>query len=251
LLSSFVVGLKILAIGTNIVVEYRAFCVWVMVFCQNHLFLGIGAAYGRTITVIALSNPSGTDALNPGYFMRMLLVGSPQYLAFVWSGGAQQPLKVKTGYHVLKFAVAIVAFYLRVKRFKTRRQNDCPYFYFYLLRRLIEVYGVVLTYSFANAAFLLFEVKATFINIRDEGNRLCKVYMDGFVLRYFLVKSIRVLDRAVLNAGGAACAFILYNVSGLSDQSYRKVSCFPFYTANFSVRQNFYVWVPADLDQLG
>ena len=68
--------------------EYRALCLCVMIFCQNHLFLGIGAAYGRTIAVFARSNPSGTDALNPGYFMGMLLVGSAQYLTFVWPRGA-------------------------------------------------------------------------------------------------------------------------------------------------------------------
>jgi len=75
--------------------------------------------------------------------------------------------------------------------------------------------------------------------------------MDGFIRRYFLIKLIRVFDRAVLDTGGATRAFVLYNVSGLSDQGNLKVSCFPFYTVNFSIRQDFYVWMPADLDQFG
>ena len=34
-------------------------------------------------------------------------------------------------------------------------------------------------------------------------------------------------------------------------QRYVKVSCFPFYTFNFSIGEDFYIWMPADLDQLG
>jgi hypothetical protein len=45
-LCSLVESLKILAIGANIVMEDRALGLCVMIFCQNHLFLGIGAAYG-------------------------------------------------------------------------------------------------------------------------------------------------------------------------------------------------------------
>ena len=67
--------------------EYGTLCFCVMIFCQNHLFLGIGAAYAGTIAVVARGHPSGTDALNPGYLSGMLLVGSTQYLAFVWPGG--------------------------------------------------------------------------------------------------------------------------------------------------------------------
>jgi hypothetical protein len=47
----------------------------------------------------------------------------------------------------------------------------------------MKIYGLILTYAFANSAFLLFEVKAAFMDIRDEGNRLGKVYMDGFIRR--------------------------------------------------------------------
>ena len=56
-LRSLVVSLEILPIGTNIVMEYRTLGLCVMIFCQNHLFLGIGAAYGRTIAVTARDEP--------------------------------------------------------------------------------------------------------------------------------------------------------------------------------------------------
>ena len=75
--------------------------------------------------------------------------------------------------------------------------------------------------------------------------------MDGFILGYFLIKLIRVFHRTVFYTGGATRAFVLYNVSGLFDKRYLKVSCFSFYTVNFSIRQDLYVWMPADLDQFG
>jgi len=45
-LGSLVKPFEILPVGANIVMEYRALGLCVMLFCQNHLFLGIGAAYG-------------------------------------------------------------------------------------------------------------------------------------------------------------------------------------------------------------
>ena len=77
--------------------------------------------------------------------MGMLLVGSTQYLTFVWPGGAHQPFIVHTGYHVLHLFVAIVIPHLRIKRLKARRQNDCSYFYLYLFRGLAKINGFILT----------------------------------------------------------------------------------------------------------
>ena len=183
--------------------------------------------------------------------MGMLLVGSTQYLTFVWPSGAHQPFIIHTGYHVLKLSVAIFIPHLRIKWLKARRQNDRPYIYFYLLRRLIQIYGVILTYSFANTTFLLFKVKTAFIYISDKGNGLSEIDMDGFVLRYFLIKLIRVFDRAVFYAGRTTRAFVLQNIPGLFNQRYLKVSRFAFYTVNFSIGEDLYIGMPADLDQFG
>jgi hypothetical protein len=141
--------------------------------------------------------------------MGMLFVGSTQYLTFVWPGGAHQPFIVHTGNHVLKLSVAIFISHLRIKWLNARRQNDRPYVDFYLLRRLIEIDGLIFTDSFANTTFFLFKVDTAFINIRDQGNRLSEIDMDSFVLRYFLIKLIRVFDRAVFYAGRTARAFAL------------------------------------------
>jgi hypothetical protein len=116
---------------------------------------------------------------------------------------------------------------------------------------LIQVDGVILTYCFANTTFLLFEVKTAFINIGDKGNGLGEIDVDGFTLRYLLIELIRVFDRAVFYTGRATPASVLQDVPGLSSQGYPKVSCFSFYTVNVSIRQDFYVGMPADLDQFG
>ena len=75
--------------------------------------------------------------------------------------------------------------------------------------------------------------------------------MDGFILRYFLIKLIRVLDRAVFYAGSTTRAVVLYNISGLFNQGYLEVSCFSFYAFNFRIGQDLYIGMPADLDQFG
>jgi len=75
--------------------------------------------------------------------------------------------------------------------------------------------------------------------------------MDGLILRYLLIKLIRVFDRAVFDTGRTTRAFAFYNISGFFNQGYLEVPCFTFYTVNFSVGQNLYIGMPADLDQFG
>jgi len=75
--------------------------------------------------------------------------------------------------------------------------------------------------------------------------------MDGFILRYFLIKLIRDFDRAVFYTGRTTRAFALYDISWLFNQCYPEVSLFPFDTVNFSIAQDLYVGMPADLDQFG
>ena len=181
----------------------------------------------------------------------MLFVGRAQYLTFVRTGGAQQPFKVHTGDHVLYFAVAEVAPRLWIKYLITRGQDDSADLDFHLLRFLMKIDGVILTDALADAAFFIFQVKAVFMDIGDQGNRLRKIDMDRLTRRQVLIVGIRDLDRAVLDAGTTARAFVLDNVSGLFIQGDLEVSCFPFYTVNFSIGQDLYIGMPADLDQFG
>jgi len=73
--------------------------------------------------------------------------------------------------------------------------------------------------------------------------------VNGFIIRYILIKLIRVFYRAVFYTGSTTSAFIFYNVSGLFGKGYLKVTRFSFHTVNFSIGQDFYIWMPADLDQ--
>ena len=79
----------------------------------------------------------------------------------------------------------------------------------------MKIDGLILTDAFANSTFLLFKVKAVFMYIRDKGNRLGEVDMDGFIGRQVLIVWIRVFDRAVLYAGSTTRAVVLNNVPGL------------------------------------
>ena len=62
---------------------------------------------------------------------------------------------------------------------------------------------------------------------------------------------IRDLDRAVLYTGRTTCAFVFYNVSGLFIQGDLEIPYFPFDAVYFSISQDLYVRMPADLDQFG
>jgi hypothetical protein len=75
--------------------------------------------------------------------------------------------------------------------------------------------------------------------------------MNRFILRYFLIKLVRVGYRAVFYTGSTTRAFVLDNVLGLLNYRRLKVSCLSFYTENISIGQDLYIGVPADLDQLG
>ena len=75
--------------------------------------------------------------------------------------------------------------------------------------------------------------------------------MNSLIRGQVLIVWIRNLDRAVLDAGATARAIVLNDVSGFLRQAYLKVSCLSVYIVNFSIRQDLYVGMPADLDQFG
>jgi hypothetical protein len=80
---------------------------------------------------------------------------------------------------------------------------------------------------------------------------LGEVDVDGFILGNLLIEWIRILDRAVFHTSCTTGTLALRNIPGLSGQGNRKVSCFPVYPVNLSIGQDFYVRIPADLDQFG
>ena len=54
-LRSLVESLKILSVGTDIVMKYRTLCAFVMILRQDDLLLCIGAAYRRTVAMASLN----------------------------------------------------------------------------------------------------------------------------------------------------------------------------------------------------
>jgi len=116
---------------------------------------------------------------------------------------------------------------------------------------LIKIDSAILANAIADAAFFVFQIKAVFMDIGDQGNRLGEIDMDRLTRRQVLIVGIRDLYRAVLDAGTTARAFVLDNVSGLFIQGNLEISRIPFDPVNFRIRQYFDVWMPADLDQFG
>ena len=89
------------------------------------------------------------------------------------------------------------------------------------------------------------------MDIGDQGNGLGEIDMDGFILGYFLIKHIRVFNRAVFDTGRTSRAIFLDDVSGLLGHRDLKVPRFTLYAVNFRMGKNLYVRMPADLDQFG
>jgi hypothetical protein len=179
----------------------------------------------------------------------VLPVGGPPYLALVGSGSAQNTFEIKAGYHVRHSAVAVIASNRRVERFEPGRQYYRAYVDFYILLGLVEIYGVVIAYRFALAAFLFLEVQAALVYIGDEGYCLREEDVDRFVLRDILVERIGVCYRAAFDAGSAAAAPVLDNIPGFLYQRYLEVSGFAINLFDFCVCEYLYIRVPADLDQ--
>jgi len=74
--------------------------------------------------------------------------------------------------------------------------------------------------------------------------------VDGLILRYLLIILVRIFGRAIFYTGGTTRAFVLKNIPWLSSQAYLKVSYLPFYAVDFSIGEDLYIGMPADLDQL-
>jgi hypothetical protein len=50
--------------------------------------------------------------------------------------------------------------------------------------------------------------------------------VHSLIFGYFLVKLIRIFNRAIFDTGGTTGTFFLDNVSGLFNKGYLKVPCF-------------------------
>jgi len=248
---SLVEPFKILPKGTNIIMEYSTLRLGVMLLGQDHLFLVVRAAHAGAIAVLSLGNTSRANAGNPGDFVGMLQVGRTQDFSLVCSRGGQKPFKIHAGDHIGKLSVVIFLHFPGIKGLQTGSQNDRPHIDVHLLRLLFEIDGVRLADSLTESAFLLLQVETALVNIGNQRKSLREIDVDGFIIGYILIKLIRILYRAVLRADGTTGALVLQNVSGLLSQCYSEISRLSDYTVNVGIRQDLYVWMPADLGQFG
>jgi hypothetical protein len=147
------------------------------------LLLGIGTAHTGTIAVVSRCHPSGTNALDPCDLLRVLPVGCSQHFTLVRARGAEQPLIIHARQNVGKIPVMILFLNAGVKGFKSRGQNDGSNLYVSFLWDLIQVYCLVLAYGLANAAFLLFEVQATLVDVCHERYGLGEIDVNSLVIR--------------------------------------------------------------------
>jgi len=215
-------------------------------------FWGISAANGGTIAVACpfrVDLPR-TDALYPGDFMRMLFIRSPQDFPFVRAGGAQQPFEVHAGNDILHPSVAVFVPNLGSISLDARRQDYRPYLNFHFFRGLGEINGIIFANRFAYTAFLIFQIKAAFIDISDQRNCLGEIDMHGFVFRDILIETIRVFHRAIFHTGGTTRTFTLDYVSGFFSQNHVEVTCFTFDFIDLGVSQDLNVRMPSNLDEL-
>ena len=98
---------------------------------------------------------------------------------------------------------------------------------------------------------LSLRIQAAVVDVGDQGHGLRKVDVHRLVQRQVLVERVGNLDRAVLDAGRAAGALVLVDVSGLLGQRDREVAGRPFHGGNLGVGHDFDVRVAVALDELG
>jgi hypothetical protein len=113
----------------------------------------------------------------------------------------------------------------------------------------MEINSIILTNALAKATFLFFQIKTAIIDISNKRYRLSKEDMNSFVLGYILIELIRIFNRAIFYTGSTTCAFVLFNISRFFNQVNLEVPCFTFNTFYFSIAQDLYIRMPADLDQ--
>ena len=189
--------------------------------------------------------------MDPGDLLRMVLVRRPQDVALVRPGGAEQPLEVHAGDDVLVGAVAVVAPHLGIERLVAGREHDRADLDFDLLRRLVEVDGVVLAHAGADRAGLVLQVQAGVVDVGDQRHGLREIDVHRLVQRQVLVERVGDLDRAVFDADGAAGALVLVDVARLLGQRHREVAGRSLHAGDLGVGHDLDVGVPVALDELG
>jgi hypothetical protein len=77
------------------------------------------------------------------------------------------------------------------------------------------------------------------------------LFKNGFTIVQALVMFAGNIDRTDLGTFATGCTFRYIDISRIFPDSGRKIPLFSFQFQKFSIRQQFNVQMPADLDQFG
>jgi len=168
-------------------------------------------------------------------------------------GRRQDAFKFHGGYNIRPTAISIIIGPARVKRPKSRRQNDRPDIQRDRLFRVIEVDGsgrAELLAGFTLAIFL--EVNAVVrIDCIFQGYGLRVWHVDRLALDQFFVINVIHLFGALFCTHTAGNAFFRVHIPGMLNNGYRKIALFTRNFSQFRKGEQLNVDMPADLDQFG
>ncbi len=119
----FIITIKALALGPDIDKKDRRLDSGNMFLGNDGLLGGIHTANIRTIILMKTGIP-GTDALDPAYLGRFLMVGRPLNMAGIRSGGGQETFKFQAGNHIGVAAIAVFPFKSGIKGLKSGAGNN-------------------------------------------------------------------------------------------------------------------------------
>ncbi len=218
------VVLELLPEGPDVHEEYGGLQAGGVLPGDDGLLQGVHAADGRAEGVADLLVP-GTDALDERDLLGGLVVGRPDHVSLVGTGGAQYPLELQAVEHVLELLVAVLLLQAGVEELVTRRENDRAHVdLLYLLLHLV-VDGVSGTDLLAVPALALGEIKALIsVNGVLHGHGLGVGDVDRLPVHQAELVLAGDLGRTLLRAKTAADASVLPDVPGLLLQGNREVT---------------------------
>ena len=91
---------------------------------DDGLLDGVHAAHRGAVGVVALVHVPRADALEPGDFLRFLVVGQTHQVAARGAGGRQHALHLHGGDHIREIGVVVTVELGGVERLEARRQDD-------------------------------------------------------------------------------------------------------------------------------
>ena len=235
---ALIVALEVLAVGSHVHKKDRRVQIFMgMLLGNNGLLDGVHTADSRTVSVAPGEKIAGPHTLQPGYLFRGLLVGRPQQVPLVRSGGTQNALEFHTGNDIRIRAVTINRGNIRNKRLKPGSKDDGSHFDSVDFVLLVEVHGICRTEFFTGFAFAFLSLKIDAglrVNGIFQGNRLRVLDVSGFSFVQVAVEFVVHLFGTFLRTNAAGDAFFRVNIARPFAYRYRKTTGGAFHLFHIS-----------------